>query len=147
MILVFKTQWSGQSSTRMGISAPRGLLMYGLPGCSKTMIAKALASESGLNFLSIEGPELFSKWVGDRAEIATVCKAALAALKVDVEASEVKQKHFDVALIQLKPRMSEELLTIYSKEFFIEEFSGASVHNNLHFGVFSMRNPENFQWR
>ena len=51
--------------TRMGISAPRGLLMYGPPGCSKTMIAKALANESGLNFLSIKGPELFSKWVGE----------------------------------------------------------------------------------
>merc|ERR1719320_2058298 len=50
---------------RMGISAPRGLLMYGPPGCSKTMIAKALANESGLNFLSIKGPELFSKWVGE----------------------------------------------------------------------------------
>ena len=39
--------------------------MYGPPGCSKTMIAKALANESGLNFLSIKGPELFSKWVGE----------------------------------------------------------------------------------
>ena len=34
-------------------------------GCSKTMIAKALANESKLNFVSIKGPELFSKWVGD----------------------------------------------------------------------------------
>ena len=51
--------------TRMGISAPKGLLMYGPPGCSKTMIAKALANESRLNFLSIKGPELFSKWVGE----------------------------------------------------------------------------------
>jgi len=39
--------------------------MYGPPGCSKTMIAKALANESRLNFVSIKGPELFSKWVGD----------------------------------------------------------------------------------
>jgi len=51
--------------TRMGIKPPRGVLMYGPPGCSKTMIAKALANESGLNFLSIKGPELFSKWVGE----------------------------------------------------------------------------------
>ena len=50
---------------RFGITAPKGVLMYGPPGCSKTMIAKALANESGLNFLSIKGPELFSKWVGE----------------------------------------------------------------------------------
>jgi len=50
---------------RLGISPPRGLLMFGPPGCSKTMIARALATESGLNFLSIKGPELFSKWVGE----------------------------------------------------------------------------------
>lgn len=49
----------------MGITPPRGVLMFGPPGCSKTMIAKALATESGLNFLSIKGPELFSKWVGE----------------------------------------------------------------------------------
>ena len=40
-------------------------MLYGPPGCSKTMIAKALATESGLNFLAIKGPELFSKYVGD----------------------------------------------------------------------------------
>ena len=39
--------------------------MYGPPGCSKTMIAKALANESKLNFVAIKGPELFSKWVGE----------------------------------------------------------------------------------
>jgi len=50
---------------RMGISPPRGLLMYGPPGCSKTMVAKALAKESGLNFLSVKGPELFDKYVGE----------------------------------------------------------------------------------
>lgn len=48
-----------------GIKAPKGLLLYGPPGCSKTMTAKALATESGLNFLAIKGPEIFDKYVGE----------------------------------------------------------------------------------
>ncbi|KFM58520.1 Spermatogenesis-associated protein 5, partial [Stegodyphus mimosarum] len=42
----------------------RGILMYGPPGCSKTMIAKALASEGHLNFIPIKGPQIFNKYVG-----------------------------------------------------------------------------------
>lgn len=49
----------------MGIKPPQGILLYGPPGCSKTMVAKALATESGLNFIAVKGPELFSKYVGD----------------------------------------------------------------------------------
>ncbi|XP_018374595.1 PREDICTED: spermatogenesis-associated protein 5 [Trachymyrmex cornetzi] len=54
-----------EAFVRMGITPPRGVLMFGPPGCSKTMIAKALATESKINFLNIKGPELFSKWVGE----------------------------------------------------------------------------------
>lgn len=54
-----------ESFIRLGITPPKGVLMYGPPGCSKTMIAKALATESELNFFAIKGPELFSKWVGE----------------------------------------------------------------------------------
>ncbi|XP_058945749.2 ATPase family gene 2 protein homolog A isoform X1 [Pocillopora verrucosa] len=50
---------------RLGIRPPKGILMYGPPGCSKTLVARALATESGLNFLAVKGPELFSKWVGE----------------------------------------------------------------------------------
>lgn len=50
---------------RLGIEPPSGILLYGPPGCSKTLIARALAAQSKLNFLSVKGPELFSKWVGE----------------------------------------------------------------------------------
>ena len=49
----------------LGIRSPRGVLLYGPPGCSKTMIAKALATESELKFLTIKGAELLSKYVGE----------------------------------------------------------------------------------
>lgn len=48
-----------------GIRPPRGILLYGLPGTGKTMVARAVATESGLNFISIKGPELMSRWVGE----------------------------------------------------------------------------------
>ncbi|KAF7698344.1 hypothetical protein HF521_004854 [Silurus meridionalis] len=50
---------------RLSITPPKGVLLYGPPGCSKTMIAKALANESKLNFIAIKGPELLSKYVGE----------------------------------------------------------------------------------
>lgn len=50
---------------RIGISPPTGVLLYGPPGCSKTLMARAVASEAGLNFLAVKGPQLFSKWVGE----------------------------------------------------------------------------------
>ena len=51
--------------TRMGIRPPRGILLYGPPGCGKTLLARAVATESQANFISIKGPELLSKWVGE----------------------------------------------------------------------------------
>jgi transitional endoplasmic reticulum ATPase len=50
---------------RMGINPPRGILLLGPPGCGKTLLARAVATESEANFISIKGPEMFSKWVGE----------------------------------------------------------------------------------
>ncbi|CAG9462490.1 unnamed protein product [Pedinophyceae sp. YPF-701] len=50
---------------RIGASPPAGVLLYGPPGCSKTTLARAVAGEAGLNFISIKGPELLSKYVGE----------------------------------------------------------------------------------
>ena len=53
---------------RLGIEAPRGILLHGPPGCEKTLLAKAVATESEANFIAIRGPELLSKWVGESEE-------------------------------------------------------------------------------
>ncbi|KAE8881251.1 Nuclear valosin-containing protein-like [Phytophthora fragariae] len=49
----------------LGLSMPAGVLLYGPPGCGKTLLAKAIAHESGANFISIKGPELLDKYVGE----------------------------------------------------------------------------------
>ncbi len=54
-----------EAFTRLGINPPRGVLLYGPPGVGKTLIAKAAARESGANFISLKGPEVLSKWVGE----------------------------------------------------------------------------------
>lgn len=49
----------------LGIRKINGTLLYGPPGCGKTLLAKAVANESEANFISVKGPELLSKWVGE----------------------------------------------------------------------------------
>ena len=67
----------------LGIPPPRGILLFGPPGCSKTLMARALATEGQMNFLAVKGPELLSKWLGEseralaslfrRARLASPC--------------------------------------------------------------------------
>jgi transitional endoplasmic reticulum ATPase len=66
--IVEAVEWpikSPQKFVQMGIKAPRGILLYGPPGTGKTLIAQAVAKESNANFISVKGPEIFSKWLGE----------------------------------------------------------------------------------
>jgi transitional endoplasmic reticulum ATPase len=51
--------------TKMGIKPPKGALIYGPPGCGKTLLGRALATETGANMILVKGPEILSKWIGE----------------------------------------------------------------------------------
>ena len=57
-----------ESFERLGISPPKGILLYGPPGVGKTLLAKAVAKESEANFINVKGPSLLSMWVGKSEE-------------------------------------------------------------------------------
>ncbi len=66
--LVEAVEWPikyGHLFKQAGIRPPKGILLTGPPGCGKTLLAKAIATESGVNFISIKGPALMSKYVGE----------------------------------------------------------------------------------
>jgi len=68
----------------MRVPPPRGILLYGPPGCSKTLMARAIATSGNMNFLAVKGPELLSKWLGEseRALASLFRRARLASPSV-----------------------------------------------------------------
>ncbi|XP_073149023.1 calmodulin-interacting protein 111 isoform X2 [Henckelia pumila] len=80
---------------RIGTRPPTGILLFGPPGCSKTLLARAVASEAGLNFLAVKGPELFSKWVGEsekavRSLFAKVCNKEVVSLLLLLQIGQIR---------------------------------------------------------
>jgi ribosome biogenesis ATPase len=58
---------------RLGLNTPAGVLLCGPPGCGKTLLAKAVANEAGINFISVKGPELLNMYVGESERAVRQC--------------------------------------------------------------------------
>jgi transitional endoplasmic reticulum ATPase len=101
---------------KMGIKPPKGILLFGPPGCGKTLLAKAVSTESEANFITIKGPEIFSKWVGESEKgIREVFKkarmAAPAVIFFDEIDSLVPRRGMGYADSGVSERVISQLLT------------------------------------
>ena len=101
---------------RLGITPPKGILLHGPPGCGKTLLARAVPTESEANFISIRGPEIFSKWVGEseKAIREIFRKARMAAPSIiffDEFDALVPSRGMDVSDSRVTERVISQLLT------------------------------------
>lgn len=110
-------QKHGDRLTTIGARPIRGVLLYGPPGCSKTLLARACASEAGLNFIAVKGPELFSKWVGEseKAVQSLFARARTAAPSIvffdEIDALAVARSSGDTGGLSVGDRVMSQLLT------------------------------------
>jgi len=110
-------------------TAPKGILLYGVPGTGKTLLAKAVASQSGVNFISVKGPSLISKFVGEseraiRDVFKTAKQAAPTILFFDEIDSLIPKRNSSGADNHVSERVISQFLTEMDG---IEELKGVVV--------------------
>jgi len=114
---------------KAGTTPPKGILMYGKPGTGKTLLAKAVANESGVNFISIKGPQLISRYVGEsergvRETFRTAKHAAPTILFLDEIDSLVPRRGSSSTDAHVTERVISQFLTEMDG---IEELKGVVV--------------------
>ena len=94
---------------------PNGILIFGLPGTGKTLLAKAVAHETEVNFISIKGPELLSKWVGESAkairEIFRKARSAAPCIIFFDEIDAIAAKRSDSSKSRVNEQVVAQMLT------------------------------------
>ncbi|MFW9938418.1 MAG: ATP-binding protein, partial [Candidatus Thorarchaeota archaeon] len=94
---------------------PKGILLFGLPGTGKTLLAKALAHETEVNFISVKGPEFFSKWVGESAkavrEVFRKARAAAPCIIFFDELDAIASKRSEASSSRVVEQVVAQLLT------------------------------------
>nr|ODN85399.1 ATPase [Cryptococcus depauperatus CBS 7841] len=109
--LVFPELFGGGSKNGL-LSAPKGVLLYGHPGCGKTMLAKALAKESGATFINLPLSSLTSKWFGESNKLV----AGLFSLATKLQPSIIFIDEIDT-LFRERSQSDHEVMTMMKAEF------------------------------
>ncbi|MGE4422004.1 MAG: 26S protease regulatory subunit [Pseudodesulfovibrio sp.] len=101
---------------RLGVAPHRGILLYGPPGCGKTLLARAVACESGARFFPVSGPELITKWHGESEEklreLFQEAQKAQPSLIFFDEIDAIAQARSSSESLRLDARFTAQLLTL-----------------------------------
>jgi transitional endoplasmic reticulum ATPase len=135
--LVEVVEWSLKRAAefkKMGVKPLRSALLFGPPGCGKTSLARAIAARSGVNFISIRGPEVISKWVGEsekaiREIFRKARSAAPTVIFIDELDAIARRREYAAADSNVSERVMSQLLTEMDELATMENVSIISATN------------------